>query len=325
MRTEVCITIDTEFYINGAFADPIGRRPSGAGNVTCPTDGRENGFGFLLDIFHDCGIAATFFVETLQSAYFSDAPMGHMVERILHAGQDVQLHLHPNWRCFHDPDWREAVRHAQPDDGCDGRTVAEMQDIIGEGLAGLRRIGVTGTVALRAGNLRADRTTYKAMAACGLPLASNLGMALFRPGEPTLQFAGGRHRIEGVLEVPVLTYTQLALGPWRMPRLLTTTATSAAETEALLWQARREGAPTIVLLTHPFEFIKGDRLDLSSTRANRINKRRMERMCAFLAGHSEEFAPVSFGQAAPGWLAAFDVPSLALRSPLLLVLARMVR
>ena len=49
VRTEVCITIDTEFSIGGAFADPVRRRPIGEENVTCPADGHENGLGFLLD------------------------------------------------------------------------------------------------------------------------------------------------------------------------------------------------------------------------------------------------------------------------------------
>lgn len=325
MRTEVCITIDTEFSIGGAFADPASRRPIGEENVTCPAEGRENGLAFLLDTFRDHGVTATFFTETLQSAYFGDAPMGRMVERILRAGQDVQLHLHPCWRSFHDSNWPEAIRRTPPDDRCDGRSDGEMQSIIGEGLDGLRRVGVTGTAALRTGNLRADRATYRAMEACGVPIASNIGVALFRPSEPALQLAGGRHRIGAVLEVPVLTYTQFAVGARRLPRLLTTTATSAAETEALLRQARREEVPTVVLLTHPFEFIKGDRLDPVRQRTNRINKRRMEQMCAFIAGHPEEFAAVSFGQAAASWLATPDVPSPSLRAPLLPVLSRMVQ
>ena len=325
VRTEVCITIDTEFSIGGAFADPVRRRPIGEENVTCPADGHENGLGFLLDTFRDHGIAATFFTETLQSAYFGDAPMGRMVERILRAGQDVQLHLHPCWRSFRDPDWRETIRHAPPNDRCDGRGDAEMQDIIADGIAGLRRIGAPAPAALRTGNLRADRATYRAMEACGLPVASNIGAALFRPADPALQLAGGRHRVGQVLEVPVLTYTQLEVGSRRLARLFTTTATSLGETVALLRQARREEVPTVVLLTHPFEFIKGDRLDSGRQHANRINKRRLERMCAFIAGHPDEFAAVSFGQAAPGWLAAPDVPAPALRAPLWPVLSRMVQ
>ncbi len=324
MRTEVCITIDTEFSIGGAFADPAGRRPIGEENVTCPADGRENGLGFLLDTFAEHGISATFFTETLQSAYFGDAPMGRMVERILRAGQDVQLHLHPCWLTFRDPDWQARSPLDPPDDNCDGRTVAEMQDLIEAGAAGLRSVGAPAAIALRTGNLRADRAIYQAMAACGLPVASNIGLGVFRPAEAALGLVGGRHRIEGVLEVPVLTYTQLSVGSRRLPRLLTTTASSWAETEALLWQARQAEVPTVVLLTHPFEFIKGDRLDPARQRANRINKRRMQRMCAFIAEHPADFTSVSFAQAAPAWLAAGDVPAPALSAPLLPVLARMV-
>jgi hypothetical protein len=324
MRTQVCITIDTEFSIGGAFADPARRRPIGEENVTCPAQGRENGLGFLLDTFAEFDVRATFFVEALQSAYFGDAPMGRMVERLLKAGQDVQLHLHPCWLAFQDPHWAERLSPAQPpDDRCDGRTAAEMTGMIAAGLAVLRRIGAVDVMAMRTGNLRADRTVYRAMAACGLAVASNIGIGWWRPDDETLRLAGGRRWIEGVLEVPVLSYRQPALGRRSAERLFTTTATSWRETEALLWQARRSGVPTIVLLTHPFEFVKGDRLEPAQQRANRINQHRLRRMCAFLARHSDEFEATSFADAAPGWLAGGEVPEPHLRAPLLPMLARM--
>jgi hypothetical protein len=322
MRTQVCITIDTEFSIGGAFADPGRRRPIGEENVTCPVEGRENGLGFLLETFSEYGIGATFFVEALQCAYFGDAPMGRMVERILKAAQDVQLHIHPCWLAFRDPRWAERLSPQQPpDDRCDGRTESEMADMIETGRAALRRVGVPEAIAMRTGNLRADRSVYRAMKKCGLFLASNIGIGLWRPGDETLRLAGGRHWIEDVLEVPVLSYRQMAFGP-RPERLFTTTATSSSETEALLWQARRAGVPTVVLLTHPFEFVKGDRLEPARQRANRINQRRLRRMCAFLARHSDEFEAVSFSSAAPGWLAGGEVPERELRSPLAPMLAR---
>ena len=325
MRTQVCITIDTEFSIGGAFADPHGRAPVGEENVTCPAGGRENGLGFLLETFAEYGTSATFFVEAMQAAYFGDAPMGRMVERILKAGQNVELHLHPCWATFKNPGWREGLSPtAPPDDNCDGRSADDLAALIGEGLAALGRIGVPDVVAMRTGNLRADTNVYRAMRACGLRVASNVGVALNRPSEAELVLAGGRHWIEDVLEVPVLTYVQLALGARRIQRLLTTTATSWAETEALLWQARRAGVPTIVLLTHPFEFIKGDRLDAAKRRVNRINQKRLRRMCAFLAENAKDFEAVSFAQAAPGWLQARAVAAPVLKAPLMPVLARMV-
>lgn len=324
MRTQICITIDTEFSIAGTFADPD-RQPLGEENVTCPVGGREQGLGFLLETFADHGVPATFFVETQQTAWFGDAPMGRMVERLLRAGQDVQLHIHPCWRTFARADWRASLPAAgAPDDNCDGMDPSELRDAIGEGKRALERMGASDLVAMRTGNLRADRGVYRAQAECGLPVASNIGVALNRPADPDLQLSGGRHRIEGVLEVPVLTYAQFELGGRRVDRLLTTTATSARETEALLWRAHRAGVPTVVLLTHPFEFVKGDRLDPARSRVNRINQDRLRRMCAFIADNGHAFEAASFGGAAAGWLAAPDVPAPDLRAPLLPVIARVV-
>lgn len=317
MRTQVLITIDTEFSIGGAFADPAARRPIGAPNVTCEVGGREQGLGFLLDLFRRHGTAATFFVEAMNVHWFDESEMGRIVERIVGAGQDVQLHVHPCWTAFSREDWRETAPLAAPDDNCDGRGEDELCELIRAGMATLERMGARRPVALRTGNLRADRNVYRAMRACGLAVGSNVGLALSRPADPALRLRGGRHRIEGVLEVPVLTY---GLGE----RLLTITGCSWGETRALLRQARQERVETVVLLTHPFEFIKGDRLDPARQRRNRINQQRLERLCAFLAAHPEEFETVSFAGAAPAWLEAGDAPEPRLQVPLPRVLARMI-
>lgn len=317
MRTQVCITIDTEFSIGGAFADPERRRPIGEPNVTCEVEGREQGLGFLTELFDRYGTKVTYFVEALNTCWFGDREMGRIVERILASGQDVQLHLHPCWTAFRDAQWRQTVRRCPPNDNCDGRGEAELCELIGCGIEAFERMGAPRPVALRTGNLRADRPVYRAMRTCGLPVASNVGVGLNRPSDPALQLRGGRHRIEDVLEVPVLTY-----GPG--DRLFTTTACSSGETEALLRQARRQGVETIVMLTHPFEFVKGDRSDPAGLRRNRINQARIERLCAFLADHSDEFESVSFGAAASGWLASPDVAEPRLAAPLPRVLARMI-
>ena len=312
MRTQICITIDTEFSIGGAFSDPERRRPIGEENVTCPVAGREQGLGFLLDTFARHGVRATFFVEALQTAWFGDEPMGRMVERIIAFGQDVQLHLHPCWTTFRRPDWRARLGGRDPDDRCDGREPADVQRLIEDGAAALQRMGAPRPIALRTGNLRADRAIYRAMRTAGLPVASNIGLGLNRPSDPELRLRGGRRRIEGVLEVPVLTYRQPVGG---RDRLFTTTSTSWRETEHLLWAARAARVETIVLLTHPFEFIKGDRLRPERLRVNRINQGRLERLCAFLAANRDSFDAPSIVEAAPGWLEAADVPEPALETP----------
>ena len=325
VRTEVCITIDTEFSIAGAFNDPKNRTPVGEAQVVCRIDGEEHGLGFLLETFKRHGTAATFFVEALNTAYFGDGPMGAVVERILAAGQDAQLHLHPCWAFFRHGDWVERLARERPSDRCDGRSVDELDELIGLGLDSFERWGAPRPVALRTGNLQADRAVYQAMERHGLKLASNLGVAYQPPSDPTLDLSGGRHWIGGVLEVPILSYTQLAFGGRRWRRLLAITASSWREIESLLWQARAAGISPVVVITHPFEFIKGGRADGDKRQPNRINKTRLERLCQFLAAHPEDFASASFGDAGAAWLAAAPLDQPDLTAPLLPVLGRMVQ
>src|SRR5689334_22997846 len=113
-RTEVCITVDVEFSIAGSLTDPTRYRPVSDPPVYGRIDGREHGLGFLLDCLRDHGLTATFFVECLNTHYFGARPMGAAVERLLAAGQDVQMHLHPEWLYFRDPRWAETVATMMP-------------------------------------------------------------------------------------------------------------------------------------------------------------------------------------------------------------------
>lgn len=325
MRTEICISIDTEFNIGGAFADPTSRRPFAEPNVYCPAQGQDNGLPFLIDTFREFGISASFFVETLNTCYFGDAPMRGITETILRHGHDVQLHLHPCWLTFRSRNWAQDLTHTPPNDRCDGRSVDELCEIIIQGTETLQRFGAPRPIAMRSGSLRADRNTYRAMSAAGLRLASNLGVAVFTPSEPELWLTGGRHWIDDVLEVPVLSFSQLRLGHRNWLRLLAITATSWREMETVLWQAHQQEVSTIVVLTHPFEFIKGDRLEPAKIRINHINQRRLRRLCAFIAEHPREFHAVTFGQAGPGWLDQGTVAMQELQVGFGTALGRMVQ
>ena len=66
---QICITVDIEFSIGGAFAAPDREQPIGLTAVTCAAAGREHGLGFVLDTLRSFGLSATFFVEALNSFY----------------------------------------------------------------------------------------------------------------------------------------------------------------------------------------------------------------------------------------------------------------
>ncbi len=74
LRTRVCITIDTEFSIGGAFFDAA-RRPIAEPLVWRNVDGRSEGLGFMLETLRKNRVRADFFVETVQHCYFKNDPI----------------------------------------------------------------------------------------------------------------------------------------------------------------------------------------------------------------------------------------------------------
>jgi hypothetical protein len=237
--TEVCLTIDTEFGIGGAFNDPTNRLPIGEAFVRCPAEGVEHGLPFILRTLARFGVPATFFVETLNAVHFGDLPMRRVGDAILEAGQDIQLHLHPCWLYFRGADWAQRLKRVAPNDSCAGRSLSELDDIIGAGLEPFARFGWPRPVALRTGNLETDHTVYTAMSRFGFKIASNIGLGCFQPSDPALHLRAGRHWINGVLEVPVLSYLQLAIGVFKRLHLVTITGVGQWEMTALLRRARQ--------------------------------------------------------------------------------------
>ena len=144
MKTKVFVTIDTEFSIGGAFADPIRHQPVGAQVVLCEIGRKSQGLGFLLDTFARFGTKATFFVEALNTHYFGDPPMRDLALRIQAAGHDVQLHLHPAWTYFQNLDWMDRLQSDPPSDHMYGRTLDQLNQWLADGIAIFERWGLGG-------------------------------------------------------------------------------------------------------------------------------------------------------------------------------------
>lgn len=322
--TEVVITIDTEFSVGGAFDDPSGRtRPVGEPNVTGPVNGAEQGLGFMLDVFARHGAVATFFVETLQVRHFGLEPMGALARRIHDAGHDVQLHLHPLWLVFEGERIDRAIKPWPPDDDCAACSKDKLVSMMRQGIATFEAWGVPRPVALRTGNLAAERQIYQAQADVGLPLASNIAVGVSRPSDPALLLKAGRHRIEGVLEVPVLCYDDLRLGRYRHKRILQISSTFWPEQRAVLRRARTAGVETIVIITHPFEFFKRGDVQCRQLRANRVNQGCLDRLCAYVRDNPADFRFTTFGAAKDRWLAEADQPECEVAIPATPVVARL--
>jgi len=297
--TDFCITVDVEFSVGGAFRDPYRFRPLAAPVVECRVAGQGHGLDFLLDTLARHRLHATFFVETSCTAHFGDEPMRFYAHRIAEAGHEVGLHLHPCWEVFRHPDWRDRVtRGGAVSDSLCGRPAEEVESLIAAGLSVMRRWGLPRPRSLRMGNLMCDLGVYRAMARLGLTVASNVGLGIHRSPDPALRLRGGVHRLEGIIELPVLTYdVGLPFRPARQ-RCLTVTGTAAGITRRLMRAVRAAGGGPVVLLTHPYEFVKRRDFTFTDLRPNRINQHRLESLCAFLSANRRDFRAATLTQAA---------------------------
>lgn len=292
----VCLTIDTEFSIAGAFADPA-LRPVGAQMVRCDVDGRSQGLDFMLDCFARNDITATFFIETLQRHYFRDDPMRPLAQRIAAAGHELQLHAHPCWAVFQHDDWAERVRREPRQDDFAGRDEASTLELLRQGQETFREWGLRPPQVFRSASLQHDSGLYSAIAAAGIPYSSNIGLAIYDSGDPRYRLYGGRHLRHGVLECPVLTFSDWRL---RRPHLktLSISGTSFAETRTLLERARRAGMELVVILTHPFEYVQSRGADYRTLRRHGVNQERLARLCGYLAANGDLYQASGLAAAA---------------------------
>lgn len=319
--TEVCITVDTEFSIGGAFADPERYRPLAREPVDCPVAGRAEGLGFLLAALREFRVPATFFIEVLQCFYFGQRPMGQIVERIAEAGHDLQLHLHPCWFGFRNENWRYSPGE---DDFCGTRSPGELRAMIEFGLAQFSRWQLSPPTALRAGSFSCGRVVHDAMAECGMALGSNIALAAYHPSDPEFHLPSGSKMFPGgVLEVPAFTYSAPGLSLGSGLRTMAITSTSWREMEALLWLAREAAISPIVVVTHPFEFVKRSDFRFRELRRNNVNQQRLERLLEFLHQHQDDFLATTFARSGASWISAGGRPGGLLQAPAHLALTRL--
>ncbi|MRW93540.1 polysaccharide deacetylase [Duganella sp. FT80W] len=314
----VCITIDTEFSIAGAFADPA-LRPASVQMVRCDVDGRSQGLEFLLGCLRRHGITATFFIETAQRYYFHDDPMRALAQRIAAHGHEVQLHLHPCWSVFQHDDWAERVRAQPRQDDLAGRDPASTLKLLRHGLATFTEWDLPAPQAFRAGNLQHDDMLYRVLAKAGIRYSSNIGLSVFNCGHPDYQLHAGRHLRHGVLECPILSFRDWGTHV----RSLTVAGSSFAEMRWLLDQAHAEGLEQVVILSHPFEYVQSRGEGLRTARRHAVNQRRLERLCAYLAAHPGRFQPSGLAAAASQPLTSASSHNPLLRGRLLHTTSRL--
>ncbi|HEX8064601.1 MAG TPA: polysaccharide deacetylase [Allosphingosinicella sp.] len=142
-----------------------------------------------------CGLKACFFVDPMPALIYGLDPIRRMVEPVLAAGQEVQLHLHPVWQSVAEGVAEGARFELTCFDAEDQLDLIETaRDLLGES-------GAPPPVAFRSGGFAADVRTLAALLQAGLRFdSSHLAGKSALPLEPDLV---GPADLGGIVEAPV--------------------------------------------------------------------------------------------------------------------------
>jgi peptidoglycan/xylan/chitin deacetylase (PgdA/CDA1 family) len=321
--TNVILTVDIEFSIAGAFTDPLRFKPLGQDWVLGSDGITEHGLGFLLDTLQHHKARATFFVEALNTAYFGPEPMGEIARRIRDAGHDVQLHIHPCWLAFDDGPYVRKPGSPPPNDQCGSFPPEAFARILQRAVDIFERWGVARPVALRTGGFNVSRNVYLAQRLAGIPLASNVCASIAPSVDDRLRFRSGRHLVEGIVEAPALSFVDYRRIGKEHLRPFQITAVSSAELRLVLSRVNQAGLDTVVTVTHAFEYFKL-RDERGEVRANRINQKRLEALCAAVSRDPDRLRWSTFGELAAQWQVTPFAPEVTVPGSMRLAAMRMI-
>jgi hypothetical protein len=228
---------------------------------------------YQLRVARDYGLRFVFFVEALFACEFGLTPLSEIVHMIREAGQEVQLHAHPEW-----------VRHStnplfDTGDRYVFRQFSEEEQLrlIEVARSNLSAAGAGEVNAFRAGSFAADHRTLRAVNRAGLEVDSSLKLGT------TLGNGFGLVdrccRIDGVKEYPLSVFED-----WPGHRRhLQIGSCSSRELAHVIRRARHQGWKSVVVLSHSVEMMNRHR-----TGPDEIVRRRFERFCQFLADSAAE-------------------------------------
>ncbi len=238
-----------------------------------------------LEMLDRHGLSAVFFVEPLFAARFGLEHLATIVALIRDAGQDVQLHLHPEWvdelpeppiedhrtkrqhLCFYTPD--------------------EQRALIGFGARLLERAGAPRPSAFRAGSFACNRATFAALRDNDILIDSSLNECQDVSGADLR--AERAHAVTGLIEgvhsVPVSVFVD-GLGRRRSAQV---NGSGYSELVGAMDAAERAGDAEFVIVSHNFEMLKP-----GSSEPDPVVVRRFESLCGHLSEHRNRLPTCRF-------------------------------
>ncbi len=245
-----------------------------------------------LEVLDKSGLRGVFFVEPLFAARFGLEPLATIINLIQDAGQEIQLHLHPEWTDEADPPLlaggagkRQLLSDYSADEQC---------QLIEHGLKLIQEAGAARPIAFRSGSFACNQDTFAAVAANQLSFDSSINpeMPVSQPGGIVADMAGycEPFRVGDLTLLPMSSFRD----GFQQPRHAQIGACSARELIEAMQAAERSGWSSFVLLSHNFELMVPN-----SSRPDSFVVRRFDKLCRFLAQNRAIFPTAGFGDLPP--------------------------
>lgn len=276
MTTRVLLTVDTELVWRHHAAGHDWRE-----NFRRSYDAAGVGIPYQLAMLKRHDLKACFFVDPMPSTVHGLDPVRRMVEPILAAGQEVQLHLHPFWAHLEKPE------RSRRTDILTAYDFEAQLDLIAKARELLIAAGVPDPIAFRSGSYAANGDTARALAELGFRYDSSHN--------------GSHHPAPSALPLPPETIAPVEIAPGliELPvsqiggsdglRHLQICAVSFAEMRSALLAGHKAAQQVVMIVSHSFELATRNGLAV-----NRVIRRRFDRLCAFLAGAREDLPTATF-------------------------------
>lgn len=240
-----------------------------------------------LETLNRHGLKGVFFVEPLFAAHFGVEHLATIVNLIRDAGQEVQLHLHPEWTDEASPPLlpnvtgkRQYLTQYNADEQC---------QLIAHAIQLFEEAGAPRPTAFRSGNFSCNRDTFTAVAANGLFFDSSINPEVTASHHhdviPTNSSAYEPFQLGSLTCIPMSSF-QDGFG---RPRHAQFGACSVNELIGALSAAEREQWPTFVLLSHGDELMRP-----GQNRLDPIVSQRFEKVCSFLASNRSTLPTLGF-------------------------------
>lgn len=236
-----------------------------------------------LEILNRHSLKGVFFVEPLFAARFGIGHLITIVKLIRDAGQDVQLHLHPEWTDeIQPPIIENSLKKRQH---LTYYNLQEQTALIAFGRNLLEQAGSGPVSAFRAGSFAANLDTFEALRRNHIMIDSSLNRTFDVSGMDlrSQHTFGEPFSINGVCTYPVTVFKD-GFGRNRPAHV---GACSFGEMKDAMWSAKAAGLSNFVVVSHNFEMLKP-----GTSAPSWIVVRRFEQLCAFLSEHRTDL-PVS--------------------------------